>query len=170
MCLFLLPLSYLALHLLVYRALLLARWRLLRSERGIFLYHAGSFAAATATVALGFSGCRQELYWESLAFTIGAHGVYSLSFLELWSLAQGSYSLTLLERVDQLDDAATRLRLQESASIGQIKSAARSLDLVRLGLLHNPHPGDYRLTVVGKALASLCWLLLRLTNGKPLNR
>ena len=158
---------YLGLHLLVYRTVLRDRWPCFGTERGIFLYHTASFLAANLTViGLGLEGS-----WPIwLAFMIGTHGIYSLSFLELWSLAQGSYSLALLTMIDRLGPKASATRLQESAVIGRQKSEARNADLARLWLLQDGQSGPSRLTVIGGFLAGLFWFFLRLTNGRPLNR
>jgi hypothetical protein len=81
---------YLIAHLAAYVAWL-RRLALLRTEKGIFLYHfvsaviTGLAAIAAAFIdpaGFGFAG---------FVIVLSAHGIYSLSFLELWSLAQGGY-------------------------------------------------------------------------------
>ncbi len=88
-------LSYLALHFLLYVLVLRGR-PLVQSERGIFLYHFGS-AAVFTLVAF----CLAVSYFSDAAIAIAIglsalHGIYSLSFLELWTLAEGSYSMSIL--------------------------------------------------------------------------
>jgi hypothetical protein len=163
---FLATLGYLALHLLAYKRVLLPRWPVLRSERGIFAYHAGSYLVANLAVAIAVAA-RPELHCEWLVFTLGAHGIYSLSFLELWSLTQGSYSLSVLAEVDRLGAAATSSRLQELAEIGRGKKTARASALSGLGLMH---PDGRSLTLAGTLAAWVFRLLLFVTNGQPLNR
>src|SRR5262250_2953125 len=90
---------YLALHFLFY-AIALRGIGLLQSERAIFLYHFIS-AAGVAVVASVMAAVnpRSESFL-AVATTLALHGVYSLSFLELWSLSEGGYSLTILDHVD----------------------------------------------------------------------
>jgi hypothetical protein len=163
---FFVTLGYLVLHLSAYRFLLRTRWRVLQTEKGIFGYHAVSFAVAFTAVSVALLA-KSELNFDWLVFTIGAHGVYSLSFLELWSLTQGSYSLSLLAAVDRLGGEATDVRLQELSEIGRGKTNARTSDLARLGLMR---PDGATLTLAGTIAARFFRCLLFLTKGQPLNR
>jgi hypothetical protein len=125
---------YLIAHLACYVAWL-RRLAPLRSEKGIFLYHFGSavITGLTAVVAafmdpaeFGLAGC---------VLVLSAHGIYSLSFLELWSLAQGGYSLSIIAGIAQADATGTEPDFSCLAAIGVAKQADRVAALERLGLI-----------------------------------
>jgi hypothetical protein len=94
------------------------------------------------------------------AALLSLHGLYSLSFLELWSLAEGGYSLSILTHIDR---GAGRALVEVSAlkEIGGSKKQSRLLDLKRLGLVER---ADERLRLtrrgqlVAAVLAGLAWL------------
>jgi hypothetical protein len=129
-----------------------------RTERGIFLYHAVS-ATLFSIAALGT--CVIAFNDVTLAVTLGlvaAHGIYSLSFLELWSLAQGSFSIGIIAGA-QSGSSLSRAPLIESfARIGDHKKCNRLATLSKLGLIEH-HDGSWMLTsrgvLLGKLLASL---------------
>ena len=166
MSLFLVTLGYLGIHLAAFRVLFLPRWQIVRTERGILLYHVASFLLANGGVAVAIA-LRRGLGIEWLIFTFAAHGIYSLSFLELWSLTQGSYSLSVLAEIDRLGTAASETRLEALADIGRGKSRARTSDLARLGLRHSD---GGTLTPAGKILAWICRAVLIASHGRVLNR
>jgi hypothetical protein len=86
---------------------------------------------------------------------LSAHGIYSLSFLELWSLTQGSYSLSILEKalVEPLT-AQHESDIQELIEIGISKQQDRIIALQNLGLVKG-YNNDFRLTSKGRKLASI---------------
>src|SRR5271170_8479003 len=89
--------AYLACHLVAYALVL--RWiPFFRTEFGIFALHVASFLGLLAAVALRPTN-GPGLAAPRIVLGMSLHGIYSLSFLELWSLTQGSYSLAILERV-----------------------------------------------------------------------
>jgi hypothetical protein len=95
----LLDLAYLSIHLILFFGLFkrLERFRL---ERNIFLYHLISFVGFCFLQLLFAPPLTASNAWLSyIAFGICIHGIYSLSFLELWSLTQGSYSLRILAAI-----------------------------------------------------------------------
>jgi len=159
-------------YLLVHFAmcLVLARsFTVLRTERGIFLFHAVSFVLTTlgATCAIWIFAV---FPWSFLALVIGLHGIYSLSFLELWSLTQGSYSLSLVARVGAEEDGATLPQLLVLSSLGETKQATRESHLVKLGLLVPVAPGEApQLTFFGAICARTFRAVLLLSNGRMLN-
>ena len=86
---------YLVLHLLIY----VAKLRYLSSfktERGIFLYHLISFLLFTIVCLVGYTTVPSGATIATALGLVAMHGVYSTSFLELWSLAQGSYSISII--------------------------------------------------------------------------
>ena len=98
-------LGYILLHAGLYFAVL-RRIPACVTERGVFLYHFASavcfsVAALTLWLFVPASGA-------SFPFVVGVvmlHGIYSLSFLEIWSLTEGSYSLQIMRAV--VDSHAT---------------------------------------------------------------
>jgi len=146
-------LSYLALHLLLYIFVFRGR-SLVQSEQGILLYHVVSFAvfilAAFSTVAIHFSE-------TALAIAIGLsaiHGIYSLSFLELWTLAEGSYSMSILTGIESQGTLARTRLIDAFARIGDAKKGDRLSTLSNLSLADRC--GDYwQLSARGRLVAYL---------------
>src|SRR6516164_6104959 len=87
-------------HLLLYLALL-RHLRLFEREVTIAAYHGVAviivIAVVIAAFARGASGC------AALAGLLALQSRYSMSFLELWSLAEGSYSLQILAELSRRD-------------------------------------------------------------------
>jgi hypothetical protein len=52
-----------------------------------------------------------------------AHGIYSMSFLELWSLAEGSYSFAILREIKSDRPADLHAVVIELRAIGDEKLA-----------------------------------------------
>jgi hypothetical protein len=136
--------AYLALHFLLY-GVVLRHGRLTAGEKGIFSYHffpaaAWVIGAAAAALAGGPIGAAH------VALIAALHGIYSLTFLELWALADGGYSLAILESVE----SASSLEAMER--LGAAKNEGRLADLERAALVER-HADAYRLTGAGKAVA-----------------
>jgi hypothetical protein len=153
-------LSYLALHFLLYVLVLRGR-PLVQSERGIFLYHFGS-AAVFTLVAF----CLAVSYFSDAAIAIAIglsalHGIYSLSFLELWTLAEGSYSMSILTGIASQGTLSRDALIDAFARIGDAKKSDRLSVLSNLSL--GRRDGSYwRLSARGQLLAillnALVWL------------
>jgi hypothetical protein len=153
---------YLAAHLVLYFAVL-RHVPAFRSERAIFLYHALSAAAVSLVVivSLFVPGSGVDLVW--VIGIIALHGVYSTTFLEVWSLAEGGYSLQILEhleRADRLGQAPDPTALQ---AIGIAKQGNRLAGLASIGLVRQ-EAGRLSLTPRGRVVASCLALLAWLTN------
>lgn len=164
MTLLLICTGYVVLHFAAY-ALAGRHFAALQTERGIFAYHALSYALALLAVGItGFTRPPGDTVALALLMA-GCHGVYSLSFLEVWSLTQGSYSLQLLARIAQAGRAVSPAELAGAQAIGAQKQQDRADALLRLRLVR---PGG-DLTGIGRAVASFLRGLLWLSHGKPLN-
>jgi hypothetical protein len=145
---------YLAAHLLLY-LLVLRHTAAFARERVVFGYHAASFIALVGVVAVF------RFTLPAAVAALGLHGIYSLSFLELWALADASYSLAILSRIQALRGAD---RAAEPPSVlvelGGEKRSQRATDLQRLGLVRR-HESGLTLTprgrVVAAALALVAW-------------
>jgi hypothetical protein len=153
-------LSYLALHFLLYVLVLRGR-PLVQSERGIFLYHFGSAAVFTLAAL-----CLAVTYFSDAAIAIAVglsalHGIYSLSFLELWTLAEGSYSMSILTGIASQGTLSRDALIDAFARIGDAKKSDRLSVLLNLSL--GRRDGTYwRLSARGQLLAillnALVWL------------
>jgi DNA-binding HxlR family transcriptional regulator len=150
---------YLAAHLTFY-ILWLRHLTTLRTEKGIFLYHLAS-AVITAVVAVisafisptefGIPGC---------VLILSMHGIYSLSFLELWSLAQGGYSLSIIAGMARAEASGEDLDFSALEAIGEAKQADRVTALERMGLVSRS--GEHiSLTSRGNSIAEVLHLLRR---------
>jgi hypothetical protein len=155
--------GYVGLHFTTY-ALAGRHHPVLQTERGIFAWHAISYL-----LALLLAACTVLLQSPAEALILGGllaglHGIYSLSFLEIWSLTQGSYSLQLLSRIEQCGPM-TADEVPGAAGIGSQKQQDRAGALCRLGLARM----DGRLTPAGWIAAQGLRAILWLSHGKPLN-
>lgn len=164
-------LGYLACHFLAYAAYF--RWiPFFRTELGVFLLHAISFAVFLCIVAMlpvfgvGITG----LWAPHLALALSLHGIYSLSFLEAWSLTQGSYSLSILSAIAHERSPMSLNTIAPLCAIGKEKRSARNAVLVSLGLVSLGTNGGATLTGAGCVCARLIRFLLKFTGGRGLNR
>jgi hypothetical protein len=132
-------------------------------EKRIFRYHLISGIIYSALALAGFALAPS---WSGLAVAAGliaGRGIYSVTFLELWSLAQGSYSLSILGGVEPIrgtdpDDLKVRF-----ARLGDAKRAGRLAALLQMRLAVKQ--GDrIELTWRGRTAAAGCALLRWLPN------
>lgn len=158
-------LGYLIAHLALY--LLFLRHRTsFRSERVIFLYHL--IPSLILSVAIGGALITAPSTPGTLAsavLIISLQGIYSLSFLELWSLAQGSYSISILISLWNAAQEGKQPNFAVLEHIGARKRAERLDGLKRLGLIQGDK-GVYRLTDVGLVAASFIGLIAWFLNLK----
>jgi hypothetical protein len=161
---FALGLAYLLVHFTLYLAVLRNR-PFFQTERGIFLYH---FASGAIFSLVAIVPCVIEPGDGSFATAlalVAAHGVYSISFLELWSLAQGSYSIGILTGAASGANLSRPGLIEAFARIGDAKKADRLAALSRSGLACRE--GEYwALTPRGACLGTFITGLLWLANIK----
>jgi hypothetical protein len=155
-------LLYLSIHAALYFAILRDRGGL-NSERAIFLYH---FASATILIgAFGvwvFASSNSDK-WTWFVCVIMLHGIYSLSFLELWALADDSYSLAIMQIIGR-DSAAGLEQMQELEAVGVRKRAARLHTLLAIGLVREGGNGSLTLTAAGRTAVAFGRSVLFLVN------
>jgi hypothetical protein len=132
-----------------------------QTERGIFLYHLISAIACVFASAVIVLVDRDQAAFSVACALVAAHGIYSISFLELWSLAQGSYSLSIMGQGGS-DRSPSRAELVDCFSrIGDAKKADRlsGLEASRLIRLDG---NRWKLSgfgaIVGSMLRGLLWL------------
>jgi hypothetical protein len=152
--------AYLAAHLLLYVAVLRQR-PAFRREKVIFAYHALSAVGVTLAVLVEplVLGTPYDLQW--IVAIVGLHGIYSTSFLELWSLAEGGYSLQILEELDRAERRGQPADVEALRAIGVAKQGNRLAGLASIGLVRQDGrrlelTGSGRL--VGSVFALLAWL------------
>lgn len=135
--------------------------RPLRSEGAIFALHVAAFAAFAVLCAVSYS------LYQGVTFTvaIGAlalNAIYCLSFLELWSLAEGGYSIGLLKSLTGGPRARSAVAA-ELATVGDRKRDNRIVVLQDLGLVSSAG-GTLALTPRGRPVAAAIALLRALAN------
>jgi hypothetical protein len=155
-------LIYLLVHLAMYILVLRHRY-FFQTERGIFLYHLASAIACSLGAFVLFLVYRTDDAFAVMCAMVAAHGIYSISFLELWSLAQGSYSLSIMER-GQSGRVPSRTELIETFSqIGNAKKADRLSGLAGSRLIRL-HENRWTLSGTGAVVAAFLRTLLWLAN------
>jgi hypothetical protein len=132
----------------------------LNRERVIFLFHAIPFALflmlLVAALAAGW------LPFDHAAGALSVHGIYSLTFLEFWSLAQGGYTVSLLRLL--LAGPMTEAEvLHELRLIGEKKRQDRLLALQDRNLIRRIDDSVV-LTKRGRLAARVVLLLRWLAN------
>lgn len=152
MIILLLVCVYLMIHLAIIR--IFQRGNSGRAERSILLLHVASFfvllTLLSTTLILRFpsatlSGATAALF---------LHAVYSLSYLELWALSEGSLSLRILADVAM---TAPRPRAEVIAAhvlLVDSKKTQRMTTLIALGIVRKDESA-YCLTSAGQLLSGL---------------
>jgi hypothetical protein len=138
----------------------------LRSEKGIFLYHFISAVLMTSSFGVWAVVHGGADAWTWLACVIMLHGLYSLSFLELWALADDSYSLAILEIIERGGAAGVPALMQRLEEIGMSKQASRLDTLRTIGLVREAGDGSVALTPVGRTAVVLGRALLFLVDAR----
>ncbi len=158
---------YLILHFGLYVALL-RNCRVFQLERVIFLYHFVP-ALTLATICLAdLSYARTLTSLTYAVLLIGLQGIYSVTFLEFWSLAQLGYSVDILVRCQRAQDQGALIEPTVFSEIGASKKSERLAGLMRLDLVAVCEQG-YSLTQRGRLVAWALALLQRLTSCKGMD-
>lgn len=161
--------AYLAIHLIAYTAVF-RRIAFFRTELGVFLLHLVSFLVLLGAAALlPRGGAGGDVVFTHVILAASLHGIYSISFLEVWSLTQGSYSLSILDLVARSRVPATLQSIAPLHAVGPRKRTARNAGLVSLHLLQPAPGGRTTLTAFGQVAARLIRFLLWFSGGRPLN-
>ena len=160
--LYLAAVVYLALHLAAY-FVYLRHLPSFTQEATIFRYHAiSSCVFSTAALLPGLIGADPHLLIAGLGLVM-LHGLYSITFLELWSISQIGYSIAILAEVERHGVATADVLVRDLARIGEAKKAGRLQSLRSLGLIHL-EGGRYHLSARGSVIAAAIALLRRLAN------
>lgn len=150
---------YLTAHLTFY-ILWLRHLSTLGTEKGIFLYHLSSALFTGLLVVVAAFIYPEEFGLAGCVLVLSVHGIYSLSFLELWSLAQGGYSLSIIAGIARAEASGDEPDFSALEAIGIAKQADRVSALGRMGLVSRS--GEHiSLTSRGKSIAAVLHLLRR---------
>lgn len=155
-------LLYIAVQFAVY-TLLLRHLKSFTKETTIFLFQLLSFLALPPVLFM-IVPPKSDVF-ATLVAVMSLHGIYSLSFLELWSLSEGSYSLRMLDRIDRLGSLSVEVEQREFEQIGAAKKSARIATLGRLKLVCL-RDGRYVLTSLARIPVGILRLLVRSVNIK----
>lgn len=160
--LYVISLLYLLVHFLVY-LLFLRRSNQFYGETSIFLYHLCSICLYSFVVLIFSVLYLKHDYLITLVGLMAAHGIYSLSFLELWSLAQGSYSISILTNI-QLHHISNKEKLINDFSVlGDEKIRQRLQSLQKVKLITHTNQ-TYKLTPYGRVVVRLLHMFLLIPN------
>jgi hypothetical protein len=132
-------------HLVLFVVL---RKRFGSTEGAILKFQVASFCALVG-ICLAVLLISADVSFTGAVGAIAIHGIYSLSFLELWSLAEGGYSLQLLSALDsgpvsrssvidfvaEIGDAKREARIRSLKAAGLITTSDRQLNLTGRGRL-----------------------------------
>ena len=155
---------YLGFHILLFFGII-RNLRTLNSEKGIFLYHLISFfifCGLLLVCHLGFF-TSINIHLLDIFGLASIHFIYSLSFLELWALSEGGFSLAILK---SLKSGAAVYREREKEyfeHLAKNKLKNRLASLVVLKICHLDD-GRLRLTLFGKTINLVCIALIWLGN------
>jgi hypothetical protein len=147
----LLIICYLALHFTLF-VLIFRHQPRFRTEGGVFLLHVVSAVALFAVMLVWFALSPSH---TRLALAIGAaaaHGIYSLSFLEIWALSDGGYSLRVLAAVVSRGQSTVTELEAHFTALSSGKKEGRLDSLLELGLV-TKDGNAYALTPRGKVVA-----------------
>ena len=133
----------------------------IRQERGIFLYHAVFFILGVVGATVASIVVDGTLDIRAPIIVAALQGVYSMTFLEAWSLSEGSYSYSILRQINS-DGMPDTTSLE---TIGAGKRIARSDGLIKLGLLDRSED-EIAITTRGRITAQLLVFALWLINLK----
>jgi hypothetical protein len=153
-------LAALLLHASVY---LVGLRQVLRTEFAIFAYHLfPSLLLFTWGVAFAVSDLSDDRIAAAVALT-GLNGIYSLTFLELWTLSQISYSREVLVKAKTGNLRPASSHADDLSRLGDEKRTARLESLRDMGLLAATQ-GGWKLDKRGRMVSALLQLLLWLPN------
>jgi hypothetical protein len=160
-----LVLAYIACHLALF--VCFRRRALLQQERGIFLFHASSFLLLAIVLIICLSVEPTGKTVAVVVASLALHGIYSLSFLELWALSKTGFSLRLLANLDQTGPRTMADIVSDQTRLSDQKKVDRIHSLLALGLVHETSRG-YSLTARGRWIAASIEALARLAGMREL--
>ncbi|OAI39516.1 hypothetical protein AYO40_05640 [Planctomycetaceae bacterium SCGC AG-212-D15] len=136
-----------------------------RRERSVFLFHLIPACLISVVAVSMVIAERSERALTEAVLVICLQGIYSLSFLELWSLAEGGYSLTIMMDYESSGRQGARPSLAGLEEVGLGKKANRLGTLQRLSLVQRGND-SVALTPRGRLVAHCLSALATIANVK----
>ena len=131
-------------------------------EEAILRFHIFSFLSVLLASAAYVISAPESENVAGLFAALALHAIYSMTFLEVWSVTQGSFVFWTLSRIDAAQGRPLDLRTLEE--VGTAKRAKRLQDLASLGLVHRAQDGAWRLTRSGRLAHVVIELIAFVTN------
>jgi hypothetical protein len=144
--------AYAGVHLLAY-LVVMRNIPVFRRERGVFTYHAVAFVGLTIGVLAAWATAPSVETTQGAIAGISLQAIYSMSFLEMWSLSQVSYSLAILDAIAARPGLPCSAAIGRFADTGTMKKQSRLSTLERLGLVRT-RGGQVTLSPRGRAVAA----------------
>ena len=144
--------AWIAFHLGLY-LLWLRRTVTFRNERVITIYHLTSGMGLIVAVSARWIWSDLPCQPDDCLAVGSLHGLYSLTFLSLWSSAQGGFSLRILKSLRQGARPRNDVMI-EFARMGDEKRRERLQNLRRVGLIEL-RGADYCVTRKGRLVARM---------------
>lgn len=132
------------------------------TEAGILRLHAFSFVGLAVLGLVVSITIGPDDAFAGFIAAVSLHAVYSISFLEAWSVTEGSFVFHTLSRIDRAGDKP--LDLSDLETVGASKRSSRLRGLETLGLVSAAGNGNYHLTKRGRVVCTVTELLASLTN------
>ncbi len=127
----------------------------------IVAYYGSALAFVLAVAIAAFA--RGVIGYAALTGLLALQFIYSISFLELWSLSQGSYSLQILMRVSEQKSMARDEIIATCEAIGAEKKHHRLDNLLTFRLATKSAEGYIELSPAGVMITSLLRSITRFT-------
>ena len=159
---YLISFVWIAIHFLVY-ALWLRNTAFFRREAAIFGYHTASFAALLTVVALTAWIVPGLVDFAPFCAAGAMHAIYSITFLELWSLAEGSISGRILTRFLKAGRPLALADVEHLIAYGAQKKDLRLASAHNLALIAK-NGAHWILTPRGRIVATVIRLFAWLNN------
>ncbi len=156
-------LLYALLHFFIY-ATTLRHLRAFRREGAMMFYHAVSFVLLALITLVFYMGAGRGVA-APLVCVMALHGIYSLSFLELWSLSDGGYSLRILDRVEIAHEKGQQVNMSDLEKLASLKKEDRLESLLRMGLIEQRGEA-FHATRLGRTVSSVIQGFIWLCNLK----
>jgi hypothetical protein len=156
-------LCYLALILLA--SLILPRIQgRFATERGILQMHVSSFVCFAAGLFFYFYFAPSEERAAEAVGALAAHVILSISFLEVWSLTEGGYSLQMIQAIHK-QALEREVLIDKFTNLGNQKREDRLSNLKQMGFIYE-NDDLIELTPRGRIVAQFIAGMLALANIK----
>jgi len=119
-------------HLFLY-AIFFKKMAAIKSEFGILIYHILIFLFVFFMSVVMQTHIDYDI--EEAVSSICLVSIYSMTFLQAWSLAEGSYSFSILESIKISEESNASFEIQRLEEIGRTKRSDRISSLEKLGLI-----------------------------------